>query len=68
MALPKTVSPARIAENLKSTELKLDAEDMKRLKHIDRNRMLFCELSEFIPCGLTWEQAWDIEADQKFAI
>ena len=68
MVIPKTVNPARITENLKSTELKLDAEDMRRLKDIDRNRMLFCELPEFVPRGLSWEQAWDIEADQKFVI
>ena len=41
MVIPKTVNPTRIEENLKATEVKLDAEDMKRLRELDRNtRML----------------------------
>ena len=37
VVIPKTVNPARITENLKSTELKLDQEDMRRLRGIDKN-------------------------------
>ena len=41
VVIPKTVNPTRIEENLKATEVKLDAEDMKRLRELDRNtRML----------------------------
>ena len=29
--IPKSVTPSRIKENMKATEIKLDAEDMKRL-------------------------------------
>ena len=33
--IPKTVTPSRITENLKATEIKLDAEDMKRLRELE---------------------------------
>ena len=35
MAIPKTVTPSRITENIKATEIKLDAEDMKRLRELE---------------------------------
>ena len=66
--IPKTVNPARITENLKSAELKLDAEDMKRLAQVDRKLMLFRGANEFISVGMTWEEAWDVEKDEKFVI
>ena len=40
VVIPKTVNPARIIENLKSTEVKLDPEDMRRLRELDRNGRL----------------------------
>ncbi len=36
VVLAKSVKPSRIEENLKSTEIKLDAEDMRRLGELDR--------------------------------
>ena len=33
--IPKTVTPSRITENLKATEIKLDAEDMKSLRELE---------------------------------
>ena len=35
--IPKSASPARIKENLKSTAIMLDTEDMKRLRELDRS-------------------------------
>ena len=32
--LAKSVTPSRIAENLKSVDVKLDAEDMKKLREV----------------------------------
>ena len=40
VVIPKTVNPTRITENLKSTEVKLDPEDMKRLREADKNSRL----------------------------
>ncbi len=36
VVLAKSVKTSRIEENLKSTEIKLDAEDMRRLGELDR--------------------------------
>ena len=35
--IPKSVTPSRIIENLEATEIKLDAEDMRSLRELDRN-------------------------------
>lgn len=40
VVIPKTVNTDRVSENLKSTEVKLDAEDMKRLRETDKNARL----------------------------
>ncbi len=37
MVIPKTVTLTRITENQKCTEVKLDPEDMRRLRELDRN-------------------------------
>lgn len=37
VVLAKSVKESRIIENLKCTEVKLDAEDMKRIKELDRD-------------------------------
>ena len=67
MVIPKTVNPARVVENLKSTELKLDAADMKRLLDVDKNHRLF-RGEKFLPKGATWQESCDMEADEKFVI
>ena len=63
--IPKTVSHVRITENLKATELKLDVEDMKRLRELDRNFRRFT--GELI--RKSWESVndlWDVQEDEKF--
>ena len=66
--IPKTVNPARITENLKSTELKLDAEDMRRLRELNRNhRLLLGKI--FLREGIdTLEKLWDVAEDEKFVV
>ena len=39
--IPKTISPARILENLRATNLSLSDEDMGRLTEVDKNYRLF---------------------------
>ena len=41
MVIPKSVNPKRIAENFKATQVLLDADEMKRLRAIDKNMRLF---------------------------
>ena len=41
VVIPKSVNPKRIAENIKATQLELDAEDVQRLRAIDKDTRLF---------------------------
>ena len=41
IVIAKSVSPKRIRENLKASRVHLDADDMERIKAIDKNYMLF---------------------------
>ena len=65
--IPKTVSPTRITENLKSTELKLDAEDMRLLRGLDRNyRWLTATM--LIKSGGSVDNFWDVKEDEEFVV
>ena len=44
VVIPKTVTPSRITENLKATEIKLDAEDMKRLQEVGSRNFRFLKV------------------------
>ena len=45
MVIPKTVTPSRITENYKATEVKLDAEDMKRLRELESKNFRLISVS-----------------------
>ena len=60
--IPKTVTLTRIHENMKATEVKLDAEDMRRLRELDRNiRYLRFFM---VKKGETAAEFWDEESDK----
>ena len=67
--IPKTVNPARITENLKSTELKLDAEDMRQLRDLDRNYRWLTGAT-VIKSGArgSLDDLWDVKEDEKFVV
>ena len=44
VVIPKTVTPSRITENLKATEIKLDAEDMKKLREVGSRNFRFLKV------------------------
>ena len=64
--IPKSVNPDRIRENLKATEVKLDTEDLERLKALDRNLRFLGAI--MLKRGQTEEELWDVEHDQRFVL
>ena len=65
--IPKSSNPARIIENFKSTEVKLDAEDMRRLRKLDRNyRMVTAEF--LLKDGMCVDDFWNVQEDEKFVV
>ena len=66
--IPKSVKPSRIAENLKSTELKLDADDMQQLLEVDKNYRYVNAKNWVKQEDIDRDIVWDVEADQKFVI
>ena len=66
--IPKSVKPSRIAENLKSTELKLDADDMQRLSEVDKNYRYVDGKSWVKQEDVDRDAVWDCEEDKKFVI
>ena len=67
MVIPKTVSPARITDNLKSTELKLDAEDMRQLRSLDRNYR-WLTATTLMKSGGSVDDFWDVKEDEEFVV
>jgi len=58
--LPKSVTFSRIEENLKSVELKLDADDVTRINGI-KQRTRYVDQRWGLPIGVTMEEYWDGE-------
>ena len=67
MVIPKTVNPARLTENLKSTELKLDAEDMKQLRGLDRNYRWISGIL-MMKTGGSVDDFWDVKEDEEYVV
>ena len=67
IVIPKSTKPKRLAKNIKLTEIKLDADDMQCLKGVDKNFRLL-KLEFFLKQEWKWQEAWDIEEDEKFMI
>lgn len=67
VVIPKTTNPERVLENFKSTELDLDAEEMRRLREADRNHRLLTGKFMFKE-GQTQDQFWDVKEDEAFEV
>jgi len=65
---PKSVTPSRITENLKATELKLDAEDMQQLVELDRGYRYNKKEHWLLQGQDADELLWDVEEDRKFVV
>ena len=64
--IPKTSKCKRIEENFNATKIILDADNMDRLRALDRNHRI-C-VPELKLSKETMEAFWDTQADAKFKI
>ena len=67
VVIPKTTNPDRVLENLKSTDLDLNAEEMRRLREVDRNVRLLTGKFMFKE-GQTQDEFWDVEEDNAYEV
>jgi aldehyde reductase len=67
VVLAKSVTPSRIEENLKAVDVSLDAEDMRKLREVDKGMRLLQGAIFYAP-GQTSDEFWDVEADRKFEV
>lgn len=67
VVIPKSVNPERINENLFSTLVELDSEDMMKLKALDRSHRLL-KMMFLYKTGQTYDQFWDIKEDEDFKL
>jgi diketogulonate reductase-like aldo/keto reductase len=67
VVIPKSVTPARIVENFKSVDVQLDADDMKKLREVDKGMRLL-QGAIFYTKGQTCDEFWDVESDEKFEV
>eukprot|EP01138_Halocafeteria_seosinensis_P002027 gb/GECG01002076.1/.p1 GENE.gb/GECG01002076.1/~~gb/GECG01002076.1/.p1 ORF type:complete len:335 (+),score=55.45 gb/GECG01002076.1/:1-1005(+) len=56
--IPKSVTPARIQQNIESLNIKLDNEDLKKIGDIDEH-IRYVKGDIFIPEGQHWKDLWD---------
>ena len=64
---PKSVTPDRIRENLKATEVRLDTEDLQKLRALDKN-LRFFNGTLFEKKSATLEEIWDTVNDSNFVL
>ena len=67
VVIPKSVTPDRIRENLKATEVRLDTEDLQRLGSLDRNFRFF-QMTFFGKSTSTVDQLWDTATDAAYPL
>ena len=65
VVIPKSVTESRIIENLKSTDIVLSADEVQRLKDIDKNFRLFI-MRFFDPENK--RDLWDEAQDEAFTL
>ena len=64
--LAKTVNLERVKENFGAINIKLDAEDMRRLRELDQG-LRFLRFF-MVRSDMTVEEFWDTESDAAFVI
>ena len=66
--IPRSVTERRIIENFDATKISLEDSEVKQLQDRDKNFRLFYNVSTWLPKGMTTEEAFDVEKDEKFTI
>lgn len=62
--IPKSVTPARIEENIESLKLELDMEDMEKMRTMDEH-LRYLKGHMFVPEGEHWKNLWDEEVEKS---
>ena len=66
--IPKSTNESRLRENLAALNVKLDGEDMEKLKALDKD-LRFYKMKAFIdPAGITSEEFWDVDFDSAYQL
>ena len=68
VTIPKSTDESRILENIKSIEVKLSAEEIDRLKTLDKNLRINTYDWLFRPDMDTVTSAWDVKEDETFVL
>ena len=64
---PKSVNLQRLKENLASTRIRLDDEDMKKLQSLDRNRRML-KYQFLYKKGQSDDEFWTTKEDEEFKL
>lgn len=64
---PKSVNLERLKENLASTRVRLDDEDMKKLQSLDRNRRML-KYQFLYKKGQSDDEFWTTKEDEEFKL
>ena len=67
MVTPKSVNLQRLKENLASTRIRLDDEDMKKLQSLDRNRRML-KYQFLYKKGQSDDEFWTTKEDEEFKL
>ena len=67
MVTPKSVNLERLKENLASTRVRLDDEDMKKLQSLDRNRRML-KYQFLYKKGQSDDEFWTTKEDEEFKL
>ena len=62
------MSEKRIIENFAATKISLEESEVTQLQDRDKNFRVFHDVSLWLPRGMTTEEAFDVEEDDKFAM
>ena len=66
--IPKSTNESRLRENFTAFNVKLDEEDIVKLKSLDRELRFYMMKLFTDPAGISTEEFWDVEFDSAFQV